>query len=271
MLELIQNADDNTFESDTPTIFITLDITTKFPIGYLRVDCNEVGFDKANVEALCRIGASTKKEKERTKGYIGEKGIGFKSIFKVADTVYISSMGYAFKFNRRGVLGMIVPIIEAFPPEHLKVGQTQTFLEIKGYAEFNDIRTELKKLEPQILIFLRKICKLVIYTRLMGERRFEIRRLNQDGNFDGKETAILTSICSKGNKNTEDRYIIVRRMETTLEKDNRRENITETETVLAFPIDGEMRPVLHSQHTYAYLPIDDYGFNVSQSKTKCLP
>ena len=85
-------------------IFITLDTTTKSSINYLRVDCNEVRFDKANVEALCRIGASTKKEKERTKGYIGEKGIGFKSIFKVADTVHISSMGYEFKFDRRGML-----------------------------------------------------------------------------------------------------------------------------------------------------------------------
>lgn len=271
MLELIQNADDNSFESDIPTMFITLGITTKFSINYLRVDCNEVGFDKANVEALCRIGASTKKDKERTKGYIGEKGIGFKSIFKVADTVHISSMGYAFKFDRRGMLGMIVPIIETFPPEHLRVGQTQTFLHIKGNTEFKDIHTELEKLEPQILIFLRKICKLVISTPLMGERQFDIRRLNQDGDFDGKETAILTSICSKGNENTENRYIIVRRIETTLEKDDRRENITETETVLAFPIDDKMRPVLHGQHTYAYLPIDDYGFNVSQSKSQCLP
>jgi hypothetical protein len=160
-------------------------------------------------------------------------------------------MEYEFKFDRSGMLGMIVPIIEAFPPEHLKVGQTQTFLEIKGDAEFKDIHTELEKLEPQILIFLRKICKLVIHTPFMGERQFDIRRLNQDGDFDGKETAILTSICSSGNKNKEQRYIIVRGIETTLEKDDRRENITETETVLAFLIDDKMRPVLHDQHTYS--------------------
>ncbi|PMD56096.1 uncharacterized protein K444DRAFT_72149 [Hyaloscypha bicolor E] len=258
LLELIQNADDNTFESDIPTISLTLDIATD---NYLRIDCNEVGFNKANVEALCRIGFSTKKDKERTKGYIGEKGIGFKSIFKVADTVHISSKGYAFKFDRRSMLGMIAPIIEAFPPEHLKIGQTQTFLEIKGNAEYKDIHIELEKLQPQILIFLRKIRKLVIYTPRMGKRQFDIRRLNQDADFDGEETAILTSRCSRDNKPTEHRYIIVRRIETTLEKDDRRENITETETVLAFPIDEEMRPVLHDQHTYAYLPIDDYGFN----------
>lgn len=267
MLELIQNADDNTFKSDIPTIFITSDVTTKFSINYLRIDCNEVGFDKANVEALCRIGASTKKKKERTKGYIGEKGIGFKSIFKVADTVRISSIGYAFKFDRRGMLGMIVPIIEDFPPEHLKVGQTQMVLEIKGNAELKDIHIELEKLEPQILIFLRKICKLVIYTPLLGKRQFDIRRINQDGDFDGKETAILTRICSKASENTHHRYIIVRRIETALEKNDRRENVMETETVLAFQIDDKMRPVLHGQHTYAYLPIDDYGFNVSQSKS----
>jgi hypothetical protein len=259
---LIQNADDNTFENDEPTISITLDYFAESPAHYLRVDCNEVGFNKANVEALCRIGSSTKKEKERSKGYIGEKGIGFKSIFKVADTVYISSKAYSFKFDRRSVLGMVVPIIEAFPRSHLEVGLTQTLLKIKDYAESHRIYIELDALKSQILIFLRKLCKLVIDMPLDREHQFHIRRLKQDPDFDGHETALLTSIYSEASKNSKERYIIVRYLHTDLEKDDRRENITETETVLAFPIDDKMRPVLHPQHTYSYLPIDDYGFNV---------
>jgi hypothetical protein len=136
-------------------------------------------------------------------------------------------------------------------------------LELHGESEFRGIRDELQKLEPQILIFLRKISKLVIHT---PDRhfQFEIRRVIEDLDLDGKETVNLTITSLADNKKTDKKYIIVRRYETSLPKEDRRENVKETEIVLAFPIDEKMRPLLlRHQHTYAYLPIDDYGFNVS--------
>lgn len=42
---------------------------------------NEVGFSADNIRALCDIGNSTKKGEAA--GYIGHKGIGFKSVFRV--------------------------------------------------------------------------------------------------------------------------------------------------------------------------------------------
>lgn len=87
LLELIQNADDNKYAPDvTPKLSIVYRKD-----GYLWVGCNELGFTAANVEAICRIAASTKKVEGSQKGYIGEKGIGFKSVFKVADSVWIKS------------------------------------------------------------------------------------------------------------------------------------------------------------------------------------
>lgn len=229
----------------------------------MRIDCNEVGFERENVEALCRIGDSTKKASDRTKGYIGEKGIGFKSVFKVADVVHISSKAYSFRLDRRAMLGMIAPIIETFPSAHLIAGQTQMLLELRGESEFKSINDELQKLEAQILIFLRKISKLVIHT---PDRhfQFEIRKVIEDLDLDGKETVTLTSTSLRDNEKTDQKYIIVRYYETSLPKEDQRANIKETEIVLAFPVDENMRPLLlRHQHTYAYLPIDDYGFNVS--------
>ena len=43
---------------------------------------NDIGFMGDDVEAICAIGESTKKRKE---GFIGQKGIGFKSVFSVTD------------------------------------------------------------------------------------------------------------------------------------------------------------------------------------------
>lgn len=236
----------------------------------MRIDCNEVGFEKENIEALCRIGDSTKKVKDRTKGYIGEKGIGFKSVFKVANVVHISSKAYSFRFDRRGMLGMITPIIETFPSSNL-IGrlqrqiegkETQLLLELLGESEFKRINDELQKLKPQILIFLRKIRKLTLHTPDQ-DVQFEIQRVAEDQDLDGKETATLTRTSSRNNEKTEEKYLIVRRLQGSLVKDDRRDNIDVTEAVLAFPVNKKGQPLVQAQDTYAYLPINDYGFNVS--------
>ncbi|KAF8854837.1 hypothetical protein BDZ45DRAFT_693078 [Acephala macrosclerotiorum] len=266
ILELIQNADDNTFENDVvPTL--SFHVVGSENAWQMRVDCNEVGFEKENIEALCRIGHSTKKVRDRTKGYIGEKGIGFKSVFKVANVVHISSKAYSFRLDRRAMLGMITPIIEAFPPANLIGGlegqtqgnQTQILLELLSESEFRGITNELQKLKPQILIFLRKIRKLIIHTPDQ-DVQFEIQTVTEDQDFDGEETATLTRLSLRDNQKTEEKYLIVRRPQGGLVKDDRRKNVEVTEAVLAFPV-NKWRPLVHAQDTYAYLPINDYGFN----------
>ena len=68
----------------------------------------QVGFSKANVRALCDVGNSTKQHKI---GYIGQKGIGFKSVFKVTDAAEIHSSGFHFSFDlvKHQALGYILP------------------------------------------------------------------------------------------------------------------------------------------------------------------
>jgi hypothetical protein len=265
---LIQNADDNTFEDDVvPTI--SFHVVGSDDAWQMRIDCNEVGFEKENIEALCRIGHSTKKVKDHTKGYIGEKGIGFKSVFKVANVVHISSKAYSFRFDRRGMLGMITPIIETHLPANLIGGlegrtqgnQTQLLLELVSESEFKSIIYELQKLKPQLLIFLRKIRKLIIHTP-DRDVQFEIQSVPEDQDLDGKETATLTTTSLRNNKMTQEKYMIVRRLKRSLAEDDRRENVKVTEAVLAFPVNAG-RPLVHPQDTYAFLPINDYGFNVS--------
>ena len=93
VFELIQNAEDNDYnENVKPTI--------KFIINSnkLIIQNNEKGFEKEHVEALCRVGGSTKRN--RTLGYIGEKGIGFKSVFVMSDEPHIYSNGFRFQFKR---------------------------------------------------------------------------------------------------------------------------------------------------------------------------
>lgn len=265
---MIQNADDNTFETDViPTL--SFHLASSENAWQMCIDCNEIGFNKENIDSLCSIGASTKKSKDRMKGYIGEKGIGFKSVFKVANVVHISSRGYSFRFDRRGMLGMITPIIETFPPANsigalerrTRGNETHLLLELNGEPEFRSIVKELHMLKPQMLIFLRKIRKLIVHT---PERdvQFEIQTVTKDEDLDGEETATLTTTSLGNGKTTKDKYLIVRRLVHALAKDDRRKNVEETEVVLAFPLE-KGQPRLQAQDTYAYLPINKYGFNVS--------
>lgn len=76
LLVQVQNADDNNYpENVEPTLaFILRD-------SDIVVLNNERGFSARNMRALCDVGNSTKKGSSA--GYIGKKGIGFKSVFRV--------------------------------------------------------------------------------------------------------------------------------------------------------------------------------------------
>ena len=66
VLELIQNADDNAYPDGViPTLVVVLEDSR------LTVQCNEIGFDEANIRAICSIGQSTKRDRKGTSGYIG--------------------------------------------------------------------------------------------------------------------------------------------------------------------------------------------------------
>lgn len=68
----------------------------------------QVGFRDENIRALCDVGRTTK---QRTLGYIGQKGIGFKSVFKVTDAPQIHSGGFhlVFDLQRHSALGYVLP------------------------------------------------------------------------------------------------------------------------------------------------------------------
>ncbi|KAI8273021.1 hypothetical protein K4K59_010968 [Colletotrichum sp. SAR11_240] len=167
ILELIQNADDNAYGASTiPSFGMRLDKNDgdcTFQTG-----CNEVGFTVEQIDALCRIASSTKKnEKDVRTGYIGEKGIGFKAVFKVADVVYIKSGFYSFKLDKRnGMVGTLLPLPADFPAskyhEHDRSATRMTLL-LKGIEQYDKISKELTKIKPEILLFLRRLRSISIH------------------------------------------------------------------------------------------------------------
>ncbi|GIL57411.1 hypothetical protein Vafri_12575, partial [Volvox africanus] len=103
VMELVQNADDNTYPAGVvPSLEFVLQR------GAITAVNNELGFSPANLRALCDVGASTK---ARVTGYIGHKGIGFKSVFRVSAAPQVHSRNFhvAFDLARHGSLGYCLP------------------------------------------------------------------------------------------------------------------------------------------------------------------
>lgn len=263
LLELIQNADDNSYTSDTPTLYFETYRSENSP--FLRIDCNEIGFSERNVKAICSIGQSTKTRQSRGRGFIGEKGIGFKSVFKVADVAYISSGSFQFKLDRRQTLGMIAPILDEFPQAEYEPHQTQILLSLKSNAELQQINGDLHTLKPELLLFLRKLSQIRIRTTSVSSVYTKTVRA-QDHQLHGEAVNLSVDSGGHGRGHVATRctkYLIVRHTVFDLREETRRPGIQESEIVLAFPLESDTRPKIARQSVYAYLPINDFGFSVS--------
>ena len=110
VLELIQNADDNSYHKLLLLATAETVPALKFVVGSSSVSVlnNELGFSEKNVRAICDVGKSTKGV--HRSGYIGQKGIGFKSVFRVTDMPEIHSGGYHIRFDAQSdAIGYILP------------------------------------------------------------------------------------------------------------------------------------------------------------------
>lgn len=169
LLELTQNAEDNSYPEGCTDRFL------RFTVDQDRivVENNEVGFTEANVESLCSVGRSTKLD--RTLGYVGEKGIGFKSVFKVSERPEIFSSGFQFGLDGQT---KIVPEWCALPSGGIDpaVGTTIVLGLMPQYGNRAwRLMEELEELGARALLFLHKLTKIEVHETASG-RREQLRR-----------------------------------------------------------------------------------------------
>lgn len=254
LLELIQNADDNRYEVRDPTLHLT------YTKNHLRVDCNEVGFSPKDIDAICSIGQSSKAGVGVSTQYVGEKGIGFKSIFKAADVVWVTSREYEFKFDKHADLGMIAPILDKFPGTK-RAKWTSFYLQLARDYNAQELIADLQSLDARLLIFLRRL-RTIVVTIIGPNDQMSTKTLKRkEGHIEGKEAIHLSQ------DDTQMNYIIIRHRASNLPLEQKREGVSESEVLLAFSVDENNVPKLDPQQVFAFLPIRDYGFKVSQTET----
>ncbi|KAK9425919.1 putative Heterokaryon incompatibility domain-containing protein [Seiridium unicorne] len=254
LLELIQNADDNKYGDVLPTLSIN------YQDHRLEVSCNELGFSKKNVESLCRIGSSTKQGSTTTEHYTGEKGIGFKSVFKVADVVRVRSGYYSFKFDRSQKLGMIAPSwCEGSRPGVFS--GTSFILEIPQDFDVQPVLKEIRTLDSRMLLFLRRLRRIDLTINGIGGGVWHNTISRRDELPSG--SGILRSVTLKYGDQAH-LYYVINYIAKGLPHDDQRPKARHADITLAFPVDEvHAEEVPSAQLVYSTLPVRDYGFKFS--------
>lgn len=253
--ELIQNAEDNKYADG---IHPCLNFTLRN--GCLIVDSNETGFTPKNITAISQVGQSTKIRKT---GFIGEKGIGFKSVFRVSRKVHIQSEPYSFAFtydDGDNGLGMVTPLNE----DYLEVPagiQTRMILYLRDDEVADSVEKELRDLPNTLLLFLKKLKQLSVkIERDSSDKWHVIYAIKQTEGLNSEERVTITrledGVISLHN------FWVKKRMVHNMPDHSARKEINHAEVAVAFPLDRDDEPIIENQWISAYLPMRKEDFKV---------
>ncbi len=249
-MELIQNAEDNTYD---PTVqpFIRFSIKPDTLIVYN----NEIGFAPEDVESICSVGQTTKSKKKNV-GYIGEKGIGFKSVFKISDSPKVISNGLQFEFRRSdgSNLGYIVPYWLSAIPEYADRQVTNIILPLR-----DDARERLNlfdEIDPTLILFLRKLQRIEIIDNVSGNSK-TVTKSGSEGlvTIDYQDQSQYWRVIRA----------TFRVPQEIVEQEPRREDVKNTEIILAFPVSETGLPIsirkAPKPDIFAFLPVKKCDFS----------
>lgn len=280
VFELLQNADDNRFRrardlGQLPSVSFLIHPDR------IVVECNEDGFTKQDLSAICAVGESTK---SASHGYIGAKGIGFKSVFIAAWMVYIQSGYFSFFFrHEKGDLGlgMVLPVWKDAEEELPGGPLTRMTLHLHQNGDQNELQhlretifQQLDDLQETCLLFLRNLKRIRVsfYQQdggLKSTKVFSVGKVHEHRVF-------IKTKSRQGNGSWVENkkyYHVTKHMASNLSRSDNREipdteearrSYSTAEVVLAFPLTIDSKPHIEKQHVFAFLPIRESSFTVSR-------
>jgi hypothetical protein len=135
---------------------------------------------------------------------------------------------------------------------------TSFYLQLARDYDAQELIADLQSLDARLLIFLRRLRKIVV-TIVWANDQISTKKLTRtEERIEGKEAIHLSQ------DGTQMKYTVMRHRARNLPSEQKREGVSESELLLAFPVDENNELKLDLQQVFAFLPIRDYGFKVSQ-------
>ncbi|XP_057182526.1 uncharacterized protein LOC130549349 isoform X2 [Triplophysa rosa] len=248
VLELIQNADDNSYPNGGEQPALTF-VVERDCITILN---NECGFEEKNIRAICDVGRSTKGKHKY--GYIGQKGIGFKSVFKVTNCPEIHSNGFHIQFDKTSSpMGYILPHwVDLERPvgsvaKEISEKRWTTKIHLPLRSESYQTKNLFHDVHPSLLLFLHRLRSIAIFNETEKHSMTMTRR---DLSHNVLEVAHTGGV---------ERWLVVKKM---LYPKKVKEDMESTELALAFQLSdsssGDAIP--QKQPVFAFLPLRSFGF-----------
>ncbi|KAF4973458.1 hypothetical protein FZEAL_9332 [Fusarium zealandicum] len=274
VFELLQNADNNHYtqvqSGEVPYVAFQMHQDR------IIIECNQDSFNEDSIRAICAVDQSSKTGDQ---GYVGEKWIGFKSVFMAAWKVYIQSGPYSFYFQHRRddpSMGMITPIwhdaTEEFPANMTRM---TLYLHDDGYpgsllAQRDQIRQQLRDLRGEVLLFMRKLREIRISIFDQDDEP-ETTTIFSAAQTDADRVTVTESVLEDGaNESTASIYHVTRHLTGSPPKsennsytgdEEKKKAYSSAEVVLAFPLTSQDIPIVAPQDVFAFLPIRHMGFS----------
>ncbi|CAF1374580.1 unnamed protein product [Rotaria sordida] len=268
--ELIQNAEDNIYDcAIVPCLRIELNH------DYILLSNNEQGLRATDVLAIFSLAVSTKTIEQK---HIGEKGVGFKSVFAASDQPMLISHAWKFYFKVPGVDAMsyITPLWVENIPECISSQistnsrSTHLYLPLKLQAHtpatnqfLNDVA---RAVDSCILLNMRQLKKLEIVDRreekviiiekqVIGPTKLDIQPnvIFENCNFMNL-TGSINQLCTLTGYNTFRVYACNIDVPSSIEQ----RRTPTTSLIMAFPC---KKDYCLTRNVYTGLPVCDLGFN----------
>ncbi|KAJ8420402.1 hypothetical protein Cgig2_028074 [Carnegiea gigantea] len=282
LMELIQNAEDNEYsdgvEPSLEFMITAQDITATGAPATLLIFNNEQGFSRKNMESICDVGDSTKAG-NRKRGYIGEKGIGFKSVFLLTAQPYIFSNGYQIRFSETPCpecdIAYIVPEWVDSKPSvsdiqeiygHSSTLPTTTLILPLKPNKVKAVKEQLSNLHPELLLFLSKIKRLSVKEDNMDQNLKTIhsvsisseRDIVEKKSIDAESYTVHLTAADGDNPEGECIYYMWRQRFPVKQENKveRRMDVDEWSITLAFPCGKRLNRGMTSVGIYAFLPTE---------------
>ncbi|CAF1402802.1 unnamed protein product, partial [Adineta steineri] len=270
--ELVQNAEDNIY-LNTVIPFLRIELNH----NYILLSNNEQGLRARDVLAICNLAVSTKSAEQK---HIGEKGVGFKSVFAASNQPTLISYSWKFRFQVPGVDAMsyITPLWmndEEIPEciaKEISTNRQYTHLylplKIAAYTSLAEqfLNDVARAVDPCILLYMRQLKKLEI----VDQRQNKITIIEKQSIGTTKlqnETTILFESMTFTNLNgsvvrlrtsTGDQTFRVYGCQINVPSTIEQRRNSTTSLILAFPCehDYDLKATV-----YAGLPVCDLRFN----------